>query len=348
MQPYQHPQQQPQQQQQQPQVHHQQIQSQQQSVMQQKHIPSQTINTSHQTQPQVRALHLNQSQKTTALQTPHNAQPIPQQSQQQQKQQQPSLLQQNHQAVINNIERRLGGANVLPIQNQSHQKMAPRNNEYLEKQQQNKNLDLRGPSPAQATDTTEAHQTPSNIRSTRNNVAAAVTPKNSIPENQKSPSQVPQITPHNNQQPQQANALGATQNSNAVNDLNAAPKATLIPSNVIDVKSTNSSTPTSTNPVSSTSHTQSYLQRPVRIKENPIESLPVSKIEDLNWNALVINLNVIPKKDLDLLQDNIDLFAEKSPAMAKKLGVIPDEDAIFAKIKSESEYYFLSELSLYE
>lgn len=34
----------------------------------------------------------------------------------------------------------------------SSQKTAPRNNEYLEKQQQNKNLDIRGPSPAQATD----------------------------------------------------------------------------------------------------------------------------------------------------------------------------------------------------
>lgn len=60
-------------------------------------------------------------------------------------------------------------SSLLPPQ----QKVAPRNNEYLEKQQQNRNLDRRGPSPAQAND---GMTMPTQIRPPPPGVVVAVPP----------------------------------------------------------------------------------------------------------------------------------------------------------------------------
>lgn len=310
---------------------HQQLQSHQQSVIQQNqpsHIQHTASQQQLQPQQHPQTPHQNQFQKTHASQQSATSSQRPVYNQQQQ--QQYSHLQQNHLNVINSIERRLGG-NIIPFQNQyMPQKMAPRNNEYLEKQQQNKNFDLRGPSPAQATDANvETNQTPNHQikdnRNSRSNSTSAVTPKNSVSDNQTSPSQVPHLpppTPSGNQQTQQINAQGTIPESNVVvNNNEVKPGSTA--SNSIENK-----------PVMG----PAFLQRTARPKDEPLTSLPVSKIDDLNWNALTIQLNVIPKPCLELLQENADIFPEKYPAMAKKLGIIPDEDAIFARIKNESKF----------
>lgn len=195
----------------------------------------------------------------------------------------------------------------MPVQQNQNtvQKVAPRNNEYLEKQQQNKNFDLRGPSPAQATDTPELINQIPNLNHKENHTTRILQTRTST-NNQHQILSTPEIISTTTIQP-----VAAT--TTATCTITAA--STKINENTNTIK---------TNCMPST------LNQPILPRFIPLDEVDKYKLPEPK-----IKLDIIKEKDQILMQESLTKFVDNSPDTAKKLGLIPDPGSLFSQMKAD-------------